>query len=163
HRESRQAIDGMLGVLRAEIAYLRAFHTHLILYVQQITAYVDTKDRDTAGRALVVNAAVNALAEDVAKRWESMAAREQRFDARVSGLTAAHDEVRTLIGVVQQATLTMKRELQRVIESPAGATVRSGVPRASDQADSGTPDMKVGLSGLLDSYKYVGFEDQFRG
>src|SRR5262249_19762466 len=97
HREGRHAIDGMLTVVRA-------YPSRLILYLQQITAYVDTKDRETAGRALVVNAAVNALAEDVAKRRESMEAREQRFDARVSSLTAAHEELRTLIGVVQQAT-----------------------------------------------------------
>ena len=38
------------------------------------------------GQALVVNAAVNALAEELAKRWESMIAREQRFESRVAGL-----------------------------------------------------------------------------
>jgi SAM-dependent methyltransferase len=151
HRESRHASDGMLAVLRAEIAYLRAFHSHLIVYLQQITAYVDTKDRETAGRALVVNAAVNALAEDVAKRRESMASREQRFDARVSSLTAAHEELRTLVGVVQQATLTLKRELQRVIE-----------PQASHQADASAA-APAAPTGVLDAYKYVGFEDQFRG
>jgi SAM-dependent methyltransferase len=160
HRETRQAIDGALAALRAEIAYLRAFHSHLILYLQQITAYVDTKDRETAGRALVVNAAVNALAEDLAKRWESMTAREQRFDAKVSALTAAHEELRTLVGVVQQSTLTIKRELERSIAS-AGA----------NPAGSSTGDLKVAATGpsapaftpALDAYKYVAFEDQFRG
>ena len=55
-----------------------------MLYLQQITAYVDTKDRDTAGGALVLNAALSGLAENLAKRWESLAAREQRYEARAT-------------------------------------------------------------------------------
>lgn len=166
HRESRHAIDGMLTVVRAEAAYLQAFHSRLILYLQQITAYVDTKDRETAGRALVVNAAVNALAEDVAKRRESMEAREQRFDARVSSLTAAHDELRTLIGVVQQATLTMKRELERIAPAPS-PTSNAATPKNQDTPNLQAPASNVGqpaaFTPTLDAYKYVGFEDQFRG
>jgi len=114
HREAQRAIDTTIAMLRGHLADLLAFQSRLVVYLQQITGYVDTKDRDTAGRALVVNAAVNALAEDMAKRWESMAAREQRFEARASNLSAAHDELRTLIGVTQQATMTMKRELEKL-------------------------------------------------
>src|SRR6185295_7938819 len=99
HREAQRAIDTTIAMLRGHLADLLAFQSRLVVYLQQITGYVDTKDRDTAGRALVVNAAVNALAEDMAKRWESMAARE---------------ELRTLIGVTQQATMTMKRELEKL-------------------------------------------------
>lgn len=161
--ERRRTVEGMLGVMRAEIAYLRALHSHLILYLQQITAYVDTRDRETAGRALVVNAAVNALADDVAKRRESMEARERRFDARVAALTAAHDELRALLGVVQQATLTVKRELQRVIEKPLGTTVEPAAPRTNNTGDSSTSALNTRAAGVLDAHKYVGFEDQFRG
>jgi SAM-dependent methyltransferase len=164
HRESRDAIDRMLAIARAEAAYLRAYHSRLILYLQQITAYVDTKDRETAGRALVVNAAVNVLAEDVAKRRESMEAREQRFDARVSALTAAHEELRTLIGVVQQATLTMKRELERMAIGPQ-ATPNAATPNAATPKTQGTSSLQppAAFTPTLDAYKYVGFEDQFRG
>ena len=158
HREAQRAIDTTIAMLRGHLADLLAFQSRLVVYLQQITGYVDTKDRDTAGRALVVNAAVNALAEDMAKRWESMAAREQRFEARASNLSAAHDELRTLIGVTQQATMTMKRELGRVI-----ASLDSGSAPGSPAADSSAPDLKVGPTGTLDAYKYVGFEDQFRG
>jgi SAM-dependent methyltransferase len=181
HREGRQAIEAMLAATRAETAYLRSLHSHLILYVQQITAYVDTKDRETAGRALVVNAAVNALAEDLAKRWESMTAREQRFDARVSALTAAHDELRTLVGVVQQATLTLKRELERAALAPPASVQppTSNLQPPTSNLQSPTSNLRPPASNLqppasnlqppaafapaLDSYKYVGFEDQFRG
>jgi SAM-dependent methyltransferase len=166
HRDAKRAIDAILGVLRTEIDDLLAFHSRLLVYLQQITGYVDTRDRDIGGRALVVNAAVNALAEDAAKRWESMTAREQRFDARVTSLTAEHDELRTLIGILQQASLTLRRELQRALDQasfPVGPTFRSGVPQESK---SGVPqESKSGVAqeSSLDAYKYLGFEDQFRG
>ena len=166
HRDARRAIDAILGVLRMEIDDLRAFHSRLMVYLQQITAYVDTKDRDTAGRALVVNAAVNALAEDASKRWESLAARDARFEARVASLTAAHDELRTLIGILQQASQTLKRELQRALDrasQPAGPPVRSGVPQASQSGVPPTSPSGAPSASALDAYKYLGFEDQFRG
>jgi hypothetical protein len=52
-----------LATVRAYLDALSGFHTHLMLYMQQITAYVDTKDRATAGDALIVNAAVDGLAD----------------------------------------------------------------------------------------------------
>src|SRR5439155_4358076 len=96
-------------------------------YLQQITGYVDTKDRETAGRALIVNAAVNALAEDLARRWESLAVREQRFASRVAAVSNTHDELRMAVGVAQQAALATKRELERVA---AGSTPNAATPNA---------------------------------
>ena len=160
HREAQRAIDTTIAMLRGHLADLLAFQSRLVVYLQQITGYVDTKDRDTAGRALVVNAAVNALAEDMAKRWESMAAREQRFEARASNLSAAHDELRTLIGVTQQATMTMKRELEKL------TLPTSEVRGPRSEVRGPTSDVRgstVAFAPSLDAYKYVGFEDQFRG
>jgi SAM-dependent methyltransferase len=177
HREAQRAIDSVIGMLRGQISDLLLFQSRLVVYLQQITLYVDTKDRETAGKALIVNAALNGMAEDLAKRWESLVAREQRYEARVAGLGAAHDELRTLLDVSTQASMTTKRELGRVIarldsasatSSPVGPTFRSG-----DTLSADTPDLKVGPTGgsdpspafspALDAYKYVGFENQFRG
>ncbi len=60
-------------------------------------------------------------------------------------MSAAHDDLRQTLATLQQSTLTVKRELERVLAGPAGAV------DARDVAAS------------LDSYKYVGFEDRFRG
>jgi SAM-dependent methyltransferase len=173
HREAQRAIESVIGMLRGQISDLLLFQSRLVVYLQQITLYVDTKDRETAGQALVVNAALNGMAEELAKRWESLVAREQRYEARVAGLGAAHDELRTLVGITQQASLTMKRELGRVLErldtsnlsspptapnTPVGPTFGSGEPEPGKM-----PDLKVRPTGVLDSYKYVGFENQFRG
>ena len=152
-RATRAAVAALGDAMRDHLDQLLAFQGRLVVCLQQITAYVDTKDRDAAGGALIVNAEVNALAADGAKRRESMEAREQRFAASVSSLTAAHDELRTLLGVMQQATLTIKREMERV--ASAGTTDVKAAGGPSQSAAAFAPP--------LDAYKYVGFEDQFRG
>jgi SAM-dependent methyltransferase len=155
HREAQKAIGSIVALLRDQVADLLTFHSRLLTFLQQITLYVDTTGRRSEGQALVVNAAVNALAEDLARRWESMIAREQRYEVRVTGISAAHEELRALIAISQQAAMTAKRELERFIAS--GPPLESGATRSRASAD------EVGLTGALDSYKYVEFENQFRG
>jgi SAM-dependent methyltransferase len=143
-----------LGALTDYAAALAAFHSHLILYLQQVTLYVDTKDRRAMGGLMAVyEPLLNAMTDTIAKRWESMVAREQRFSARVEALTGAHDDVRGTLATLQQATLSVRRELERVLAqgpAPASAPSSSG-PAAAMAAPT------------VDSYKYVGFEDRFRG
>jgi SAM-dependent methyltransferase len=146
HRHSHDVAAQTAAAVHAHMDDLLAFRARLLLYLQQITPFVDTKDRDTGGRALIVNAGVNALADDVAKRQESMSAREARLEARLAELAAAQDQIRTLAAVAQQAAMAAKRELERL---GAGA--------------SETGNLKVAQTGDLDSYKYVGFENEFRG
>jgi len=161
HREAQRAIDSVIGMLRGQISDLLLFQSRLVVYLQQITLYVDTKDRDTAGQALIVNAALSAMAEDLAKRWESLVAREQRYEARVAGLGAAHDELRTAIGIAQHAALTTKRELERLSAPSTNAGGNSQLP--TPNAQSPTPNAQAAFAPALDAYKYVGFENQFRG
>jgi O-antigen chain-terminating methyltransferase len=158
HREARQASDSIVAILREQFARQAEFHSRLLLLLQQVTPYVDTKDRDAAAGAMVLNASLSALAENYGKRWESMAAREQRADAQARALAAAHEDLRAAVGVSQQAALAVKRELERRSSdpgptpagSPGAGTVESGVAEEA-------------FSSPLDAYKYVGFEDQFRG
>jgi SAM-dependent methyltransferase len=154
HRDAQQAIVQTLDVLRAEFADLADFYTRFLVYLQQITGYVDTRDRETAGRALVVNAGVNALAEEFTKRWESLAVRERRFEAQVASVSAAHEELRTAVAVAQQAALAVKREVERLTAAGAPLPAAGSGPPAPSSAAFG---------GSLDSYKYVGFENLFRG
>ena len=170
HRETQRAIASVIGMLRGQVGDLLLFQSRLVVYLQQITLYVDTRDRESAGKALIVNAAVNGLAEEFAKRWESLVAREQRYEARVSGLSGAHEELRTLISVSQQASMTMKRELERFAQTPnvqvptPNAQVPSPNPqRPTPNAQRPTPNLQAAFAPALDAYKYVGFEDQFRG
>ena len=137
------------AAMRAYSDALGAFHAHLMLYLQQITAYVDTKDYDHAGGTLVVNAAVSALADAQSKYAESFAAREQRHDGRIGAIHAATAELRTTVGVLQQAFAAVKRHADAGVPSTAPAMVQ----QASNDPFAAT----------LDAYKYVGFENEFRG
>jgi 2-polyprenyl-3-methyl-5-hydroxy-6-metoxy-1,4-benzoquinol methylase len=137
HRETTRALETTIAAMRDEHQRFIEYQTLLILYMQQITPYVDTKDRCVAGLRHGLAAGLNALGDEMQKRWESMVARERRYDSQVN-------DVRTTLSVMQRAVQTLKRELER-----PGATGATGATGAEAKS--------------LDSYKYVGFEDQFRG
>jgi SAM-dependent methyltransferase len=154
------AAAATLSALRDHLNATASFHALHMLYLQQITGYVDTKDRDTGGGALVLNASLSGLAENFAKRWESQAARDARYEARAGALEAAQDQIRTAIGVAQQAAVTLKREMERLQAAPAAAvsaTTGAALPSPSSAAP------RDAFAPSLDAYKYLGFEDQFRG
>jgi len=153
------------AALRAHVEAVNAFHARLMVYFQQFTAYVDTRDRDTYGGALVLNAALGELAETQGKYRESLEAREHRYEARTVALTAAHEELRGMIGIAQHAITALKRH----IEAPKAPSASVPAPSASAPAPSASvPALSSSVpapsaSVFLDAYKYVGFEDQFRG
>ncbi len=149
-RDAHRRAEETAAVLRARSAQLAEFHATMMRYLQQITAYVDTRDRDVAGGAMVVNASLSGLAENMDKRWESLSVRDQRMATKTSTLASAHEELRTLVAVAQQSTLALKREVERIL---------------SVQGVQGVHEVQVSGRACrsLDSYKYVGFEDQFRG
>ena len=83
-----------------------------------------------------------ALAQDWMKRWDSLAAREARMQARLD----ATDDLRAMAALAQQTSLALKRDVERLLaQGVPGGTTPPGPP----------PD--------LDAFKYVGFEDAFRG
>ena len=127
HADLRARLDA----LRDHFDALLAFHSRLIEYVQQITLYVDTRGRDAGAQALIVNAAVNGVADKV----------------------AALEEMRTLASLAYQSALATKRELERLAAGAPAATATS-VP---------APAAAAPFAPALDAYRYVGFEDQFRG
>ena len=153
-REAHQAALEDVEAIRAHSGALVEFQTRLIQYLQQITLYVDTRTRASEGGALVLNSAISGLAATVDKRAESAAARDVRLDARLDALTATDEHLRAAISVVQQATLVLKREVARFPSAPVQPSVPSGAAPASP-----TP----AFSPALDAYKYLAFEDRFRG
>src|SRR4051794_9696650 len=100
--------------------------TALMQFLQQITGFVETKDRELA-------AAAHAQVHQVAREIQSLG------------------ELRTQIGILQRAMEMLKRSATDS-RSPAPAA------RTTDES-SHAP----GSSSALDDYKYVGFEDAFRG
>lgn len=193
-RQTREAIASTLAFVREQIEALVAFESRLVVWAQHVTPYVDTKDYEFAGlgrrlhednRELIerldqrirgVAGALNGLTDELARRAESMQARERRFEARVAGLGAAFDDLRGSLAILQQATMTLKRELERV--RALAAAPPAGGPGEGRGAGTGPPGPATGVEGAaaaspqgleqarateIDSYKYVGFEDRFRG
>ena len=172
-------------LLRQQRAFNAAIVDALARFAKQVTPYVDARDRELSGA--IVKLAEDAagarreLAEDAAgarrelaeneagarrelardlsgalggavdemlKRWESMAAREQRRQARV-------DEIGEAAAAWRQVTGALRQELERLRAQPS--------PPAAAVGGASAHDPGTQLAAPRDSYKYVGFEDRFRG
>ena len=120
--ESQATAAGLVKVLDNYLEALTTFQSRLIQYLQQITPYVDTKDRCLPAG---LGAALNRTTDELQKRAE-----------QINLLTAS-----------MQA---MKREIQRLRVPP------------HEPADRAVPGHSRPTA-TFDAYKYVCFEDLFRG
>jgi O-antigen chain-terminating methyltransferase len=110
-RDARTAAAALIDATRRHLDALSAFHSRLIQYLQQVTPFVETKDRAIGGT-----------------------------------------ELRDQIGLANERTLALKREIERLATAGgaapgAGTTVAAMASSAADR----------------DAFKYLGFEDRFRG
>jgi SAM-dependent methyltransferase len=151
-RISQHALAETVATLNASAAAHAAFHSRLLLFLQHITAYVDTKDRDHAGKDLVLSEALSAMADSFLKRWESLMTRAER-------LASEQVELRSTVAIAHQAALAMKREIEE--RRSVAISSASTPPREVGPAFPATPHEPAAAS--LNAYKYVGFENQFRG
>jgi 2-polyprenyl-3-methyl-5-hydroxy-6-metoxy-1,4-benzoquinol methylase len=122
------AVDELTGRERDRQASFERFQTALIVFLQRITAFVETKDR-----VVVAGTAT-------------------RLDAQAQAIGALPD-LRAQVGVLQRATQMLQRELVDSRQPPVESRP-SAVGSRQPTAASHPP---------LDDYKYVGFEDRFRG
>jgi SAM-dependent methyltransferase len=84
------------------------------------------------------------------KRWESLLARDQRYSGRI-------DEIRASLAVAQQQVAALKREFARLGDAASG-------PATAALSQSRAPDVTAPTTTAnTSSWKYVGFEDLFRG
>jgi SAM-dependent methyltransferase len=90
--------------------------------------------------------------DDVRRFQEALAARERRMDALVDAIRTEHAEIRTSMGVLQQATHNLAKE------QAARAASVAPVPSAGTTVTEASASSVETLS-----HKYVGFEDAFRG
>ena len=145
HAGVEQTVSALTTAVRKHLDDEAAFRSRLLQYLQSITGYVDTKDRAVGGTVKVVNAGVSAMADDWLKRTGSLAAREERLQARLAAL----DDLRRTASLAQQTALSLKREVERLLAAAPAPTGDGTPPTAA------APD--------LEAFKYLGFEDQFRG
>ena len=105
-RETRAAVASTVTVLHDTLAELVRFQSLLVMYLQQITPYVDTRDRDVAGLLRGLSGAIDAVADEVLKRSEATLARDRRHELRVGEVEA---QLATLRLRIDELTRTLQR------------------------------------------------------
>jgi SAM-dependent methyltransferase len=157
HEEAAKAMTTTIALLGAQIDGLIRFEAHLIQYLQTITLYVDSRDRAAAGGAEVLNAGLGAVTDEWLKRWESLGVREARLNGRVASVLLSLDDVRATASLAQQTAVSLKRDVERAVQTLTEAS-GAGAPAGSARVDGApltAPD--------LNAFKYLGFENAFRG
>ena len=97
---------------------------------------------------------MNAIADDWLKRWESLASREARFAARLAPLSEA----------LRRAGTTRHARAAERADAHKGARATRGRSRYWYRSyPSYRSYCDVVPAADLDAFKYLGFEDQFRG
>ncbi len=137
-RATRDSAAATIDAVRIELEKLATFHSALIQYLQQLTPFVDSKDYEFDGlavrrtediaeavdtlhhRTVGPGGAISGVGDELNKRLEALATRERRFDARVSALNAAHEQLAQTLAVVSRATQTLKREVERIGDRGSG-------------------------------------------
>jgi SAM-dependent methyltransferase len=176
-RAVTDAIASAIGFTQRHVEETARFQSLLVVYLQTLTPFVDTKDYEFAGLTKRGNedahvalarldeiarglaGGLSGLADEVLKRYESLLGRDQRYDGRLADLATA-------LATLQHSTLAIKRELAR---TPAAATAPapSAAPATGTPADGTAPPLTSGQQMLagdrLHSHQYAGFEDVFRG
>jgi len=146
-------INRQADVIRALLDATRHFHSHVIWYGQTVAPFASSR-RGGAGSgagAEAVHAAVNALATDWRLQWDTLQAREQRYEARTAALTKAYDELREVASLAQQSTLSLKRTVEAMgVAGPKGPAYEP-----ASTASLNAPDPNA--------FAYVAFEDRYRG
>ena len=126
-------IDELVSRERERTAAFERFQAALIAFLQQITAFVETKDRQLAATARIEFEGHQRQLEDLKEQLRS-------------NLPDLHAQV----AVLQRIAQALTRERAEPVAQPAAAA-------AADDGDAGA------VASPADDYKYVGFEDQFRG
>jgi SAM-dependent methyltransferase len=140
HARTSATIDALIDRDHERTAAFEHFQSALLAFLQQITAFVETKDRHAAAQAT-----------ERLDEHQRIIGEHMWFIKEHSPLLAALPELRAHLTVLQRATAAMQRRLGE----SAPAQERTPTATAATPAPA--------AAGSSDDYKYVGFEDQFRG
>jgi SAM-dependent methyltransferase len=184
-RAQPEALAATVDLLRQHIDQVLAFESRLIMFLQQLTPFVDTKDYEFNGLA-------TRISEDVAEAHDQLAHTVRGLAAALSGVSddvlkrwERYEGLRTSLATMQMTVQALKRELSREPGAASSAArvqpgtavepepARDHQDRASTsaphQASGGRIPSRRGAasetlsSSPLASHKYVAFEDLFRG
>ena len=147
-REQQQAIDSLsargdevAGKIDGVSTSIEGVSDELWRRWEATEARFAALEGEVAGRIDGVSTSIEGVSDELWRRWEATVV---RFDAL--------EELRTTVGQVQHAVLTLERELRHVT-----AAAPDAAPARPDAAGA------TRVEEALDAYTYVGFENRFRG
>ena len=150
----RAEIERLSGLLHAQLSALVTFQLKLILYVQQITPYVDTKDHEMASILRRINEDNGQVIDHLMKRADGITVGLETATRASQAATESVGVLREAVRATQSALTALKRQVERSETVP---TPRSKVTATND------PPAQPSWGNTEDAYKYVVFEDTFRG
>ena len=150
HREIPRALASTIELIREEHERLVLFQSRLVQFAEEITPYVDTKDREVGGLMRRINEDNAEFAADLAKRV-------------LPRLDRLSDE----IDAWQHVIAALKRDMAvlpaRAAQVAPGGRAEPAAPADAESAASATPPPAAPLAPGDQSYRYVAFENRFRG
>jgi SAM-dependent methyltransferase len=150
-------IDKAQNMMFRLLSRQRAFNAVLVDHINRNDLVGIEAHHASAQTVAWVRDTVQFALEELRRHQQALAAWERRTNAAVAALSGTHEELRASIGVLQQATHTLKREVMRLSEAGIPASAAPTAVRESSR--DGGPRASLDLDG----HKYVGFEDHFRG
>jgi SAM-dependent methyltransferase len=158
--EPREGLTGWLidkaqNMMSRLLSRQRAFNAVLVEHINRNDLVGIEAHHASAQTVAWVRDTVQFALEELRRHQQALAAWERRTNAAVAALSGTQEELRASIGVLQQATQTLKREVARLGDV--------GVPASATPALVHESSRDSGARASLDGHKYVGFEDHFRG
>jgi SAM-dependent methyltransferase len=148
-------IDRAQNMMSRMLSRQRAFNAVLVDHINRNDLVGIEAHHASAQTVAWVRDTVQFALEELRRHQQALAAWERRTNAAVAALSGTQEELRASIGVLQQATQTLKREVVRLGDA--------GVPASAATTVVPESGRDGGSRASLDGYKYVGFEDHFRG
>jgi SAM-dependent methyltransferase len=148
-------IDKAQSMVSRLLSRQRAFNAVLVDHINRNDLVGIEAHHASAKTVAWVRDTVQFALEELRRHQQALAAWERRTNAAVAALSGTQEELRASIGVLQQATQTLKREVVRLNEA--------GIPTSAAPTAERESSRDGGSRARLDGHKYVGFEDHFRG
>ena len=167
NQETHIALTSTLKTLQEQVDETRILQSALVQYLQQITPYLNTKIYETASQnSFFLHAladGVHGISDELLLWKESTLAKEDRYDKKVSSLIAAHGELRAAIGILQAAAVASKNQLQDASAYPSEKHSRNTKKKSIQAISHKTGEAQDSTDAPSNDYKYVEFENLFRG
>jgi SAM-dependent methyltransferase len=154
-----EVIGAIIDSLGQQADHLARLESRLVVFLQQVTPFVDSKDYEFHGLA-------TRISEDVAEAHDQLARTVQGFAAALSGVSddvmkrwERYEGLRNSLASMQLMVQALRRELAAALAAPDSTRPHPSAPD-STRPHLTTPALS---SDPLSSHKYVAFEDLFRG